>query len=53
MNVSNRFEVLCVCDYRFSINLSTDSESNSDLALHFNPRIDRRLVIRNHKIKNK
>lgn len=39
--------------FRFSINLSTGRDNIADLALHFNPRFDRHVIIRNHRIKNK
>ncbi|KAL0267046.1 UNVERIFIED_CONTAM: hypothetical protein PYX00_009416 [Menopon gallinae] len=38
---------------RFSINFCIGNEPNSDISLHLNPRLDRRIVVRNHRICNR
>lgn len=43
--------VLPICS-RFAINLSCSRDAGSDIALHLNPRISQRYIVRNSRIRN-
>ena len=36
--------------FRFAINLACDDSENCDIALHFNPRFEERVVVRNNRV---